>query len=159
MIDKKRDIEQEGEEYVPEIQKDLTDPEEEGSDFGKGLIVCLVKFAEHFMQINETMRLYEKMREDSPNKDLFTESSACEIWANGASDHLYEIEVPEGEDWDEIREKVALLQDRGLTMGHGFNRPRGSATIDQVKDLMKLTREIATLIDEKIGLEPDLGRW
>jgi len=87
------------------------------SEFGKGLVICLVKFAEHFMKLEDCLRQYAEMREKHP--DLFTEQEAVEMWANGASDHLYDIEVPEGKDWDEIRIKVDDLKSLGLQMGHG----------------------------------------
>ena len=128
---------------------------EEESEFGKGLVICLVKFAEHFMILKNSIDMYKKSNINGRN--LHPESSAVSMWANGATDHLYEIEVPKGKDWDAIRKKVKELQDKGLEMGHGYTRT--NYTEEDANYLMKLTREIAMMIDEKIGLKPDTGEW
>ena len=126
------------------------------SEFGKGLVICLVKFAEHAMKLRDDLELYNKMVSDNPK--LFDESHAVEMWANGASDHLYEIEAPEGKDWDDIRIKVDDLKTLGLKMGHEmFGCSQYKA--DDAWALQELTREIALLIDEKLGLKPDLGDY
>lgn len=84
-------------------------------------------------------------------------SQKIELWLNGASDHLYDIQVPKGKSWDEIRVLVKRLRKKGLTMGHGFSGKIW--TIDDVKYLMRLTRRIALMIDKKFGLDADLGEW
>jgi len=116
------------------------------SEFGKGLVICLVKFAEHF------------------EGDLFTESKLemdesrqVEMWANGASDHLYEIEVPQGKEWARIRKEVKQLQDKGLEIGHGFTGKQWTA--EDRMELERLTESIALMIDRKLGLKPDIGEW
>jgi len=78
------------------------------SEFGRGLVTCLVKFAEHARQL------------DLKTESTMSESARITLWANGASDHLYEIEVPQGSNWDEIRKQVKALQDKALEIGHGF---------------------------------------
>lgn len=111
---------------------------QEKSDFGKGLVVCLAKFYEHFgndmlVKANFCKRISEMSEKDQkkvmsknppPNlnygKDLnewfklwktklvpiygnieAKISSDLTLWANGASDHLYEIEVPKDDPIDE----------------------------------------------------------
>jgi len=129
---------------------------DEESQFGKGLVICLVKFAEHFMKIQSNLDLYKQMREKNP--DLFTESYAITMWANGATDHLYDIETPKGEEYNDIRKKEKKLQEKGLEMGHGAGiMGRTEYTLKDVKELMDLTREIALMLDKKIGLIPQLG--
>ena len=128
------------------------------SEFGKGLVICLVKLAEHFMEYRHQLDKYEQMRVESP--DLFKESSAISSWANGASDHLYEIEVPDGKEWDEIRDKVEVLKSKGLDMGHGKGlMGEHNYSKDDVSELFNLTREIALMVDTKLGLSPELGEW
>jgi hypothetical protein len=119
----------------------------EQSEFGRGLVICLVKFAEHFMSYYHILKSYERVEI----------RNAIQIWANGLSDHLYEIEVPDGKDWDEIRQRVTKLKKFGLEIGHGF-----TGEIYAKKDIQKLldlTRDIALLIDKKIGLTPDIGKY
>lgn len=125
------------------------------SDFGKGMVICLVKFAEHAMKLYSELESYAKLREGST--DLFSESHAIHAWANGASDHLYEIEVPKGKEWNRIRKKVKTLQDKGLEMGHGFTEKKW--TKEDAIELFELTQDIALMIDRKLGLKPDRGTW
>ena len=118
------------------------------SEFGKGLVICLVKFAEHFMVFGRQLEEYKKAG--------LKELGCVEVWANGASDHLYEIEVPSEWKNTEIETKVNELKDLGLEMGHGFKR---NHTKDDVEKLFNLTKEIAILIDKKLGLKPEKGAW
>lgn len=128
---------------------------ENQSEFGKGLVICLVKFAEHFERWQEQKKLYEGMRKKRP--DLFNESEAVEMYFNAASDHLYDIEVPEKWQGAEIGKKVKELQDRGLEIGHGYTGKKWAE--EDVDDLHKLCREIALLIDKELGLNPEIGEW
>lgn len=120
----------------------------EKSEFGRGLVTCLVKFAEHKELLEQFLR----------DKILLPEAHQIHLWINGASDHLYEIEVPKGEEWDEIRIKVGELQDKGLEMGHGMSH-WNSCTKEEVRDLFYLLHEIIVMIDKKLGLEPDIGNY
>jgi hypothetical protein len=129
----------------------------EYSEFGRGLVICLCKFSEHFMYLSSELKLYEEMRKGSNDPDLWTEQGAIEMWANGAGDHLYEIEVPKGKDWNEIRKKVKELQDFGLSMRCSFGQKKYN--LDDVGKLKQMTRDIAIMIDEKIGLKPLEGDW
>ena len=144
------------------------------SEFGRGLVICLLKFAEHFernmLDFNDLMQeVWSETNQKTckecygSNKELYL-SNQIEIWANGASDHLYEIKVPEGKDWDKIRRLVKKLQAKGLEMGHGFGIQTWSSkndcyTIKDFEKLKKLTYEICLLIDKKLGLKPDIGTW
>jgi len=166
------------------------------SEFGKGLIVNLVKFSEHFdckggylNQIRNILLYLEKnkterhlMISDNPPPELTYEKGTKEdikmfincylkvhesykkaishlitLWSNGATDHLYEIEVPEGKEWNKIRKLVAELKDKGLSMGHGFNDK--IYVYDDVLELWELVKKICILIDKRIGLKPDWGEW
>jgi hypothetical protein len=127
----------------------------EQSEFGKGLAICLVKFAEHRYRWVEQKRQFEKMKCEHP--DLFTLSSEVEMHFNGASDHLFEIEVPKEWQDKEIGKKVKELQDFSLEIGHGFASKEWTE-----KDIYKayeLCQEIALLLDTEIGLKPDKGQW
>lgn len=164
------------------------------SDFGKGLVICLTKFSEHFENhyIRELQIIKSYLKENKKNKELMTSpnppsglnygvphmdnlrffmekevpisgsvekalSQKIELWANGATDHLYEIEVPEKFRNTVLGKKIIKLQDKGLEIGHGF---LGKIwTIEDVEELMNLTREIGILIDRKLGLRPEVGEY
>ncbi len=157
----------------------------EKSEFGKGLVVCLVKFHQHFSP--------EYLKEIYIYKGVFSShygegkalSWGIHLWANGASDHLYEIETPGGKEWGEVRQKVKELQDSGLEMGHGMASYTKNIiyTLKDVERLRELTEEILMAvnnklkldfhfeesqesdikmlikIDKKLGLKPDWGEW
>ena len=128
----------------------------EGSEFGKGLVICLVKFAEHRWQWLEQKRNYEEMSKKNP--ELFTTSEAVISHFNGASDHLCEIEVPPEWAKTKLGKMVKKLQDFGLEMGHSFNRSKEWAEAD-VDKAYNMCQEIAMLIDKELGLKPDVGSW
>ena len=91
----------------------------------------------------------------SPERAL---SQKIRIWANGASDHLYEIGVPQELELTELGRKVAELRELGLTMGHGF-REREVYTMKHVEKLRSLVKEISLEIDRRLGLDGDWGQW
>lgn len=84
-------------------------------------------------------------------------SSMVTLWANGATDHLYEIKAPKGKEWNKIRKLVKVLQNDGLEMGHSFNGKE--YTLKDILALWELVKKICLLIDEKLGLSPDWGEW
>ena len=127
----------------------------DNSEFGKGLVLCLVKFAEHRYQWKEQRELWEEMRQKNPN--LFSTSDAVESHFNAASDHLYEIEVPKEWQKTKIGKMVKELRSYGLEMGHGFTGK--SWTEEDVDRAYSMCQEIALLIDRKLGLKPEKGTW
>lgn len=127
----------------------------EQSEFGKGLVICLVKFAEHCERWHADRKLFEDMRQKNP--DLFDEDHAVKMHMNGVSDHLYEIEVPSNWQHGKLAKAVKELRDLGLDMGHGFNNNTWTAA--DVEKAYQMCRDIALLIDKKLGLTPDMGTW
>lgn len=167
------------------------------SEFGKGLVVCLAKFYEHF-GTEQLQRIYfnrnclkkskkdqEKIRSGNPPSNLDygrdrnegfdfwiskmvpihgnterTISSDVTLWANGASDHLYQIETPKGNEWQEIRKIIKQLKEKGLDMGHG-NGLMGNKiySLEDVDELRDLTEKALVMIDKKLGLKADWGTW
>jgi hypothetical protein len=155
-------------------------PQKEESEFGKGLIVCLVKFSEHLM--NSQMQrigsvehwLKNKDRQDRYGSDYNSDieqfkrvelkiygeykkafSKLIESWANGATDHLYDMQVPTEWENTELAKKVAELKDLGLTMGHSFTETLWD--IEDIKKLRRIVTEISLELDKRIGIKD--GDW
>lgn len=167
------------------------------SEFGKGLVVCLTKFYQHFAE-QSLRNIYfykkcsekseedqEKIRSGNPPNNLNygrdrnegfdfwmskmvpirgsieeTITSDVTLWANGASDHLYEIETPKGDDWKEIRKIVKQLKEKGLNMGHGDGLMGGGGySLEDVDELRGLTEKVLVMVDKKLGLKADWGEW
>ncbi len=127
------------------------------SEFGKGLVICLVKFAEHYERWRADKQIYADMAQRYPDNPYNYESHAVEMFFNGASDHLSHIEVPKCWEKTKIGGKVAELQEFGLKIGHGFSVEKWAES--DVFKAYELCREIALLIDKKLGLKPDIGAW
>jgi len=125
------------------------------SEFGKGLVICLVKFAEHRERFQHIKAFYEDMGKKVPS--LLSISDAVEMHFNAASDHLYEIEIPASYEGTELGNKIKELQKLSLEIGHGFSGKKW--TEDFVNKAHDLCREIALLIDKELGLKPELGNW
>jgi len=111
------------------------------TEFGSGLVTCLVKFSEH--------------AEDY--KVMMWHTSTADLWFYGASDHLLGLECPQrfvGTDIEgrirELRRYVAKYRLAPLS------EPMSEEDVIRVMDLV---REIAMLIDKELGLEPDIGEW
>ncbi|MBA7565284.1 hypothetical protein ES695_13640 [Candidatus Atribacteria bacterium 1244-E10-H5-B2] len=158
----------------------------EKSEFGKGLVVCLAKFYQHFSpEYLERINICKGAFSSYYGNEEKALSRGITLWANGASDHLYEIEAPEGKEWNEVKEKVKILQDSGLEMGHGIACYTKDIiyALKDVERLRELAEEILMAvnnklklnfhfeesqeldikmlmkIDKKLGLKPDWGEW
>ena len=106
------------------------------SEFGKGFIYNLILFSKHWL-----------MFEDSLKKELVDYS----LWFNAASDHFYELEVPEQWQKKKICKLAKWLQDRILYLGHGFKE---KATKKDYQEVFAKIEELSLLIDKELGLKP-----
>ena len=114
------------------------------SEFGKGFIYNLILFACHF----ERTIIELKGKEDYG------------IWFNGASDHLYELEIPEQWKNTKIGKKAKELQDLALDIGHGNRMMEAGEKIEEdYSKVVELTKEIGFLIDKKLGIKPIKAQW
>jgi hypothetical protein len=156
--------------------------EKEESEYGKGLVVNLVKFSEHLhfegrmhqiyavdRWINDGMKDGE-LSSDTEAVELFKRielkvlggpkkalAHLIELWANGASDHLYDMQIPK--EWRNlaVAKQIRELRDLGLKMGHGFTGTLW--TVDDITKLRKLVEKISLAADKKLGLKGDWGQW
>jgi len=162
----------------------MTETEKEESEFGSGLVVCLVKFSEHFMN-PQMQRIWSvehwmksKDRQDQYGTAYNTDiesfkrveltvygtdekafSQLIENWANGATDHLYELQVPKEWENTDLAKKVAELKELGLSMGHSFQRDYPWTT-EHIGKLRKLVEEISLELDKRLGIKDgDWGQW
>ncbi len=98
--------------------------------------------------------IYYKVSREAGEPEVQAFNSAfsriIELWANGATDHLYDMKVPE--EWEDtiIAEKVAELKSLGLSIGHGFTGRIW--TFEDFLKLFRLTHEIALEVDRRIGI-------
>jgi hypothetical protein len=137
------------------------------SEFGRGYATCLIQFAFHRARLAESIETYARMR--AKYADSFTERYAVEIWANGASDHLYDLIRPRRGLPVAAWRAARALADRVLDIGHGY-RPTSASDpaeayrlLDETDRLLALTG--ATTLDDALawdrehGLAPQRGQW
>lgn len=131
------------------------------SEFGRGYATCLRQFINHRARLR-----------DDVNSPFLTDDPVWR-WANGASDHLYDLVRPRKgitrTDWL-IAQRMAA---RAIHIGHGFSVDK--ATVDEAEQwlsdaaacLVSLERSgyaVGTLdeameTDRLLGLHPDRGQW
>jgi len=137
---------------------------EEQSEFGAGIVVCLAKFSEHLWnEWDPTMRrdgradrlleteidIAKKVYpEDDPEARAF--SSLVERWANGASDHFYDLD-------EKAPPALKELASLTLGMGHGFTgRLWTEEDVDRIRALWK---QACLEVDGMLGVKSDWGQW
>ena len=158
------------------VAKELMGEDTDKTEFGRGFVYSLVLFAMHFD--NEMARriggiqllirqgvIPEHLAEEAKKAGVFLMpgdtleqnlASAIESWANGASDHLYEIVAPEQAP-QEIKDMATQLRDLGLQLGHGFQRDL--CTWENYLKLRKLTCDLAMMVDISFSVLVDEGDY
>ena len=77
-------------------------------------------------------------------------SKAIEMWANGASDHFYDLD-------DKAPPSLKMLAEIMIHIAHGFSTECWTiATLDHIRDLWKRS---CLEVDKMLGVEPDWGEW
>lgn len=137
------------------------------SEFGRGYATALIQFANHRTMLAHWADIYGKMHEESPL--LFTAAHTAEMWANGSSDHLYQLVRPrKGLSHASWRQAQGLAA-RALRIGHGFMAPPDS-TPEECEQLLDTADHLLAEIgvtnfaeaiawDTAHGLRPDPGDW
>ena len=112
----------------------------ETSEFGKGLTYCIGLFLAHAER---------EIHNTGTDRDYH-------LWFNGASDHLYDLDLSKVED-KSLKEKL-VWREKILHWGHGFSRPIATEkdfnwSVQQAKDFL---REIDNIV---IGIKTIQGQW
>jgi len=109
---------------------------ETNSDFGMGLTYCLGLFLCHC-----------ERRDDGLN---------AESWFNGASDHLYDVQIPDNMP-PILKDRLTNLKDRALHWGHAFREPR--ATQKDREWAIQEAKALLIEIDRHFGVEVCEATW
>lgn len=108
------------------------------SEFGKGFIYNLVLFAQHYW--------FRMERDDDNYRDKYW------MWFNGASDHLYELEIPKQWERKKLGKLAKKIQDTALDLGHGMDG-RAKCTEKAKTQIFDDLQELCLLIDKELGVE------
>lgn len=145
------------------------------SEFGRGYATCLRMFANHRARLKTNLDQYATMlRSGTSHPTLFTPDKAVHMWANGATDHLYEMELPIKGVPDTELQVAGFVRERGLDIGHGFQDSSASTPEEAVQllnaadyllgALQGRGYEVDTIpncmkTDRRLGLKPGKGKW
>ena len=122
------------------------------SEFGKGLCYCLGLFLAHAERLEYDLETYKKLQEKEPT--LFNEKEACAMWFNGASDHLYEMEIDSVS--KDLKKRLSIFQAKALNWGHGFMiKP----TVENSRWAIQEAKDLLRLIDAERGIETEKGDY
>lgn len=157
--------------------EDAPNLREKQSEFGAGVVVCLVKFTEHLWtdrerEIWEMVRFKKDGKRDRLSKHAesmlsFTErhkefnhcqqpvdkaiEDAVHYWASGAGDHFYDLDEDRAP--QPLRDLADLvLRMRNTHMGSGYVYADGD--MDRVRGLW---RDACIEIDRQLGAVPNWG--
>lgn len=159
------------------------------SEFGSGVVVCLVKFSEHlnnsmferasvalwYLHASNDRREADMIeaarypRGDAARRQGLINSvvlgreeltdemavSAFTLWANGASDHFYDLQR------DVAPQKLCELADFMLDLGHGDGL-MGSWPLsaqETYDNIWRLWKEATLETDKAYTATPDWGEW
>jgi hypothetical protein len=118
---------------------------EKESEFGKGLCYCLGLFLAHAER---------KMFPDVSAEGI-PEQLKYEMWFNGASDHLYDLQVKSAP--SKLRSRINTFRSLCLAWGHGF--PKKKATMKEVEWAVQEAKDLLRLIDESRDVPTEKGGW
>ena len=128
------------------------------SEFGKGLSYCLALFLCH----SEREPMYNKeMIEELGLIEEVADNRNAEMWFNGASDHLYELQIPKTLPIT-LQKRLKILQNKCLNWGHGFGIggwKYGEPTLELKDWAVYEAKELIRLIDKSFKIKTMKGSW
>lgn len=118
------------------------------SEFGTGCVYNLVLFAKHYERLTSDLERYKDKKEP-----YWSEGKLIHQWFNGASDHLYDLCIPQGWEKKKVGKLLRELQSSALDIGHGKGLLEDYTTKKEFDKIMRLVDEIAMLIDRELGVQ------
>ena len=126
-------------------KQEAQEQEQSSSEFGKGLTYCLGLFLAH----QEKTREFERM-------ESLTYTRQWDLWFNGASDHLCDLQIPPNFPIA-LRRRLEEFQTKCLNWGHGYNKPE--AMKEDVWWAIREAKNLLIEIDKQFGIPTCKGQW
>ena len=120
------------------------------SEFGKGLCYCLALFLCHSEREFWTRDFIKK-------DDIRNIINRVDMWFNGASDHLYELEIPDKLPLD-LKKRLAELCHKAIHWGHGFDENDKPTEEDKIWAIQE-AKDLIRLVDKHFGVKTQKGDW
>jgi len=127
------------------------------SEFGKGLSYCLGLFLAHADSYILNKQLYQELRKEGDAEKYLTKELAAELFFNGASDHLYELQWQKAKS-KRLQSRLRNFADKCLKWGHGFD-PNNKPTEKDVQWAIQEAKNLLRLIDKENGVPVCKGEW
>ena len=138
------------------------------SEFGRGYATCLFQFVMHAPRLDDFAETSKAAHARNPALFANPESDGIEMWASGASDHLYEL-ITGGRINRLDRATAKMVASMAISCGHGYmlhNWTRAMALnwLECAVELLvnvgnPLTLDEAMAIDRHLGLRPERGTY
>ena len=127
--------------------------EEYKSEFGKGCLYNLGLFLAHEAMYYERMNRFR----DMPNLPETMIDNAPMMWFNGAGDHLYDFEIPEGIP-ENIKERLEKFQSKVLSCRNVFDQE--VVTEKDVFDCLQEAKSLLMWFDKNIlKVKSEEAQW
>jgi len=118
------------------------------SEFGQGLAYCIGLF---LMHTERDGTMYEASE--------YLKQRRYPIWFNAASDHLYDMEIPESYP-RAVQTRLAYFRDRCLELGHGpYQWGNHEITVVQYDWAIDEAKKLLRIIDRLNGVNVKKGSW
>ena len=94
-------------------------------------------------------------------RKIIGEERDVELWFNGASDHLYELQIPNNLS-QKLKNRLKEFQNKCLNWGHGFGMDGwkyGKPSIDKKIWAINEAKELLMEIDKFYGIKVIKGEW
>ena len=137
------------------------------SEFGRGCTYCLGLFLAHtemrqkFMECQKrTQEIDDAQKTDKPARLAKEEREKMwsEIWFNGSSDHLYDLQIPDGLP-KSIMYRLKNFRSKCLHWGHGFDH-KCSCNWNDVEWAIQEAKDLLRFIDKNIlKVQTSKGDW
>ena len=121
------------------------------SEFGMGCVYCLVLFTKHYSRLHSELEHAKEMRKK--HGDYWSDNHAVHMWFNAASDHLYDLQIPQYWKKKKLGKLLKELQDKSIDIGHGLGLMQDYTTPKEAEKIIDLVDEIAILIDKELGVK------
>lgn len=89
------------------------------TEFGRGYATCLFLFLGHTRRLQSDLRIYRSLVKDRGER-WFSDERAVEMWANGAGDHLADLQAPKRGITREDIQQSRQLRDRIFGVGRSY---------------------------------------
>lgn len=124
--------------------------EKSKSEFGKGLTYCLGLFLAH----ESHLRLYRDEIRDKTNSNIWPM-----VWFNGASDHLYEMEIPDTLP-KSLQKRLLKFKRKVLNYGHGEGL-MGTLSMSEgdINDCIQEAKNLLIKVDKWMGIKAVKGDY